>query len=247
MPGPGSAAGASATIAPGQGRPPLVSCLCVTRDRPQLLRRAVNCFRRQDYEPRELVVVFESDDAATRGLLDGLRDPAIRRLEIPASPKLSLGALRNLGVASCRGHYLAQWDDDDWYAPNRLGAQIAALRATQVAACVLARWILYDAEREAAFMSVRRPWEGSLVAERSALPAYPELARGEDTVVIGALLAAGRLVALDDPWQYVYVFHGANTWERSHFERNLVAHATRLAPHEEARVRAWIGVGGETP
>lgn len=229
------------------GREPVVSCLCVTRNRPRLLARAVDCFRHQDFGPRELVVVFESDDAATRALLQQWPDPSIRAVEVAATPRSTLGALRNLGIAHCRGQYVAQWDDDDWYAPNRLGAQVAALQASRKPACVLMRWILYDAERDAAYMSVRRTWEGSLVAERSALPAYPELARGEDTAVIGALLAAGRLVALDAPWLYVYVFHGGNTWERSHFERNLVAHATRLAPHEETRVRAHVRNGNRTP
>lgn len=235
-----SAAGDLAAQIPGANREPLVSCLCVTRNRPGLLARAVDCFRRQDCGPRELVIVFESDDSATRALLGQWQDPAIRPVEVAATPKSTLGTLRNLGIACCRGQFVAQWDDDDWYAPNRLGAQIAALQATRLPACVLARWILYDAERDAAYMSVRRTWEGSLVAERSALPAYPELARGEDTAVIGALLAARRLVALDDPWLYVYVFHGGNTWERSHFERNLVAHATRLAPHEEDSVRVRL-------
>jgi len=237
---PAAAAGASGPDAPQHGRPLLVSCLCVTRDRPHLLLRAVACFRRQEYEPRELVVVFESDDAATRALLEGMPDPAIRLLEIPASPKLSLGALRNLGIAGCRGQYLAQWDDDDWYAPGRLGAQIAALQASGQPACVLARWILYDVARDAAYVSTLRSWEGSLVAERNALPAYADCARGEDTPVIRALLEAGRLVAIDEPGLYVYVHHGANTWDRGHFERNLVAHATRLAPDEEARVRAVL-------
>lgn len=241
------AAGDIAAHPLGAERQVVVSCVCVTRDRPRFLARAVECFRRQDFGPRELVVVFESDDAATRALLAQWRDPEIRSVEVAATPKSPLGALRNLGIANCRGHYVAQWDDDDWYAPNRLGAQIAALRASRQAACVLARWILYDAERDAAYVSVRRAWEGSLVAERSTLPAYPDLARGEDTAVIGSLLAAKKLVALDEPWLYVYIFHGGNTWERGHFERNLVAHATRLASHDEARIRAWIADGSERP
>jgi glycosyltransferase involved in cell wall biosynthesis len=200
----------------------------------------VNCFEQQDLDSRELLVVFESDDDDTRALLGTFCNPAIRHLEVPARPKLTLGALRNLGIASCRGRYLAQWDDDDWYAPGRLRAQIAVLRSSGKPACVLARWILYDAERDAAYISTQRPWEGSLVAQRSALPAYTDAVRGEDTPVIQALLATGSLAGLDEPWLYVYVFHGKNTWDRMHFERNLVAHGTRLGPREEARVRAQL-------
>jgi glycosyltransferase involved in cell wall biosynthesis len=212
----------------------------VTRERPHLLRRAIDCFRMQDYGPRELLVVVESDDSASRRVLDELRDPAIRRLEVAAVPKLSLGALRNAGIAACRGHYLAQWDDDDWYAPNRLGAQIAAIRKHRRPACVLARWILYDESRGQAYLSATRTWEGSIVVERAALPTYADRPRGEDTPVLEKLVAAGRVILLDEPWLYVYVFHGKNTWGREHFERNLLAYAARLAPHEEAQVRARL-------
>ena len=72
------------------------------------------------------------------------------------------------------------------------------------------------------------------------MPPYADRARGEDTPVIRALLDEGRVVAIDQPGLYVYVYHGANTWDRGHFERNLVAHATRLAPHEDAQVRALL-------
>jgi glycosyltransferase involved in cell wall biosynthesis len=203
----------------------------------------VACFRAQSLAPRELVVVYESDDDGTRNALAGMADGSIRAVEVPAEPRLSLGALRNLGIARCRGHYVAQWDDDDWHAPRRIEAQVAALRRHRRPACVLARWMLFDVARDAGWVSARRAWEGSLVAERSALPAYPDLARGEDTPVIAALAARGHLVALDEPWLYAYVFHGANTWDRAHFERNLVAHATRLAPDEEARLRETLAAG----
>jgi len=223
--------------------PPLVSCLCVTRGRADLLRRAVGCFRTQDLRPREMLVVHESDDEPTRAFLASLDDPEIRGLEVPAVPKRTLGALRNLGVAACRGRYVAQWDDDDWCAPDRLRVQVAALQASRKPACVLSRWILFDAERDAAYVSTHRTWEGSLVAERSALPPYADLARGEDTALIRALLDEGRLAAIDAPWLYVYVFHGGNTWDRAHFERNLVAYATRLPPPEEEVVRARLRAG----
>ena len=44
----------------------LISCLCVTRGRVALLGRAVGCFLEQTHAQRELLILFESDDAATR-------------------------------------------------------------------------------------------------------------------------------------------------------------------------------------
>ena len=217
----------------------LVSCLCVTRDRVPLLRRAVACFVAQTHPARELVVLFESDDSATRDYLASVSDPRIRALEVPARPKRSLGALRNLSVQAAAGRYLAQWDDDDWYAPARLASQLAALQAGQRPACVLARWILFDAVTGAAYLSARRNWEGSLLAEVVALPAYADLSRREDAPVLEQMAVEGKLVVLDQPWLIVYTHHGNNTWERSHW-RGLVQRAQPLTNDQAAQVRQLL-------
>ena len=102
----------------------LVSCLCLTRHRVRLLARAVACFLHQSYPARELVIVYESDDVDTREYVGSLNDPRIRPVEVAKSEGLFLGGLRNRSIDASRGHYVAQWDDDDWHAPGRLEAQI---------------------------------------------------------------------------------------------------------------------------
>lgn len=117
----------------------LVSCLCVTRNRVRMLRRALSCFLKQTYKTRELVVVYEADDPATHDCLVALDEPSIRPFKMATSPKLSLGALRNLSLQISRGHYVAQWDDDDWHGPTRLAEQIEAIRQSGKQGCVLLR------------------------------------------------------------------------------------------------------------
>ena len=78
---------------------PLISCLCVTRGRVPLLKRAVGSFRDQDYGNTELVVVYESDDSSTAEYLRGLSDENILKIEVPAEEGLTLGELRNLSVS----------------------------------------------------------------------------------------------------------------------------------------------------
>ena len=218
----------------------LVSCLCVTRHRVPMLRRAISCFMQQTYLPRELVVVYEADDPATRDYLITLGETSVRPIEVPASPKLSLGVLRNLSLQSSRGAYVAQWDDDDWHAPARLAEQIGAIRRSGKAACVLSRWLMYDELTRTALLSASRPWEGSLVAERGAVPSYPDLRRGEDSRVIQQMLSEGSLVGLDRPELYVYTYHGANTWERSHWEDNLLPFAQPLTPAITQKVESVL-------
>ena len=88
---------------------PLISCLCITRNKPHMLSRAMRCFFAQSYSNKELVIVYESDDPLTIALL---KDPAINchphilLLEVNASPKVSLGNLRNLGIEASNGDFI---------------------------------------------------------------------------------------------------------------------------------------------
>lgn len=221
---------------------PLVSCLCVTRERVGLLRRAVACFQAQTYAPRELVLLYESDDIATRDYARTLADPSIRPLEIAASPKQPLGVLRNLAIEASQGDYVAQWDDDDWHSPARLEAQMAAIREHRRPGCVLYRWLLYDAVARRAYISGQRPWEGSLVARRDTVPAYPALKRLEDTPVVEAMFMQNMLVCLDTPELYVYTYHGANTWDSQHWNEQVVPYADPLPPAMLTQIEQALGV-----
>lgn len=218
----------------------LVTCLCVTRNRVGMLRRAVSCFLNQTYPARELLVVHEADDAATRDYLAASIHPAIRSVEVGVSPKLSLGDLRNLSIQSSRGHFVAQWDDDDWHGPTRLADQIGAIRQSGRVGCVLSRWLMYDVLTAMAYVSGTRAWEGSIVAERSAIPPYPSLTKGEDSIAIAQMIAEDKLVALDRPQLYIYTVHGENTWERSHWEKNLRPYSQPLTSEDRDRVKALL-------
>lgn len=218
----------------------LVSCLCVTRNRVALLRRAVQCFRQQTYAPRELLIVYESDDPATRAFVRHLDDSDIRVVEVAAQPRQSLGALRNLAVREARGDFIAQWDDDDWYAPERLQMQMQALAEQQRPACVLLRWLMYDELLHQAWLSQIRPWEGSLLARRDAMPDYADLSKGEDKPALERMLKSSLLVGLDRPELYVYVYHGANTWERAHWDEKMLVGAQRLTDADADRLRKLL-------
>jgi hypothetical protein len=196
---------------------PLISCMCVTRGRPRLLDRAVRCFLGQTWPNRELLVVFESDDHATRSYLETIADPSVRAIEIPHLPKLSLGALRNVAVERSTGEYVCQWDDDDWYRNDRLEVQMHALRESSFPGVVLSRWICLDVPRRRGFVGRHRTWEGSILCRKDEMLPYPELAKKEDTPVVETLHEQGKLLLLDRPEIYVYHFHGGNTWDRAHW------------------------------
>lgn len=219
---------------------PLVSCLCITHRRLPMLKRAIFCFLKQTYPARELLIVYQSDDELTRTFLSQLGMPSIRSLMVEAGLKMNTGQLRNLALQNALGDYVATWDDDDLHAPTRLAEQIDCMNKASRHGCALGRIILYDEVTQSAYLSARRTWEGSLVACRESMPLYGDLERGEDLQVVETMLAKAQLAELERPNLYVYVYHGANTWNRTHWEQNLLPNAQLLSHEYFLHLKALI-------
>jgi glycosyltransferase involved in cell wall biosynthesis len=220
---------------PAGAQPAFVSALMVTRDRAALAACSIDCFRRQTWPHRELVIVDDGQDDALPSLVRALGDPRIRLLRL-SSQGLPLGTLRNRAVAEARGELVCQWDDDDLFHPERIALQVAALEHLEADACVLERETLWWPHLGRVAWSAPRLWESSLLARKAVLPAYRALRRGEDTPVMDALARDHSVAVLDEPRLQVYVIHGANTFPAAHFERFW---QTATARHEGPAARAW--------
>ncbi|XZF16132.1 glycosyltransferase family 2 protein [Chitinophagaceae bacterium MMS25-I14] len=218
---------------------PLISCICITRGKPELLSRAIECFDAQSYPRKELVLLCESDDEITLKWLTGQQKDRQYRLVLEQGmPKRSLGQLRNRAIKEAAGTYICQWDDDDWYHADRLKLQQEALESTGYDACVLGRWLLYDSEQQEAYLSHNRLWEGSLLCKRTlALQyAYPDVAKGEDTPFIELLYRRLQLYVLGNmPQLYIYNWHGKNTWHRQHWN-DLFRYGRKFSGEEQKLV-----------
>ncbi|MFT5610173.1 MAG: hypothetical protein ACI9LU_000665 [Polaribacter sp.] len=228
--------------APSKDQTPLISCLCVTRGRVSLLARAINCFQLQSYPHKELIVISESDDLATHVFLAGLNNNEIRHHIEPIKPKQSLGDLRNLSIQMAKGQFVCQWDDDDWYHPERLAMQLKSVQQHNKAACVLPRWIIHRRENDKVYCSNIRLWEGSMLCRKDFLPAngvYDNKHKGEDSQIIETLFIEDQLAIEDFPELYVYCLSGENTWDKSHFEKIIDA-SVELDPQDAELVRNTI-------
>ena len=206
----------------------LVSCLMVTRGKLFPSRYAVECFQRQSYPNRELIVVLDDPESGLISYLETLNDDRIRLILLPKE-KRTLGALRNISIAHARGEYICQWDDDDLYDPDRIGIQLSALLASKTAACFLWRWTLWRPADRKLGISAARLWEGSMLAHKALVPDYPSIPRGEDTEMVAVLRERECLLSLDAPDLYVYIRHGNNTFDQQHFFQ--IFHSSR---------RRWI-------
>lgn len=101
---------------------PIVSVVMATRDRPQLLRRAVaSVFAQQDVQPIEVVLVY---DGTPIDMLDDLpRGPHVLRA-VNNSRTPGLAGARNTGILEASAPLIAFCDDDDEWKPGKLAAQL---------------------------------------------------------------------------------------------------------------------------
>lgn len=224
----------------------LVSCVCVTRNKPVLLERAIECFLAQTYENKELIVLYEDDDAATEAFLGKGFAPGsgIRVFRVPAYPKMTLGELRNAAIKIARGEFVCQWDDDDWYHMNRIELQYRSLFNEGRHGSILTQWLVYDCLTATAYLSNIRLWEGSILCRNRVLQekAYEDKPLGEDTATIEYLAARNSLWLLNEmPNLYIYVYHGSNSWNRGHW--SAIFRASTALSAEDSGVVAGILAG----
>jgi|GEM_PF-430575 len=104
----------------------LVSVIIPTRDRGELVMRAVASALAQTHAALDVVVIDDgsADDTAAR--LAGVADPRLRVVSHASARGVS--AARNTGMAVARGDYLALLDSDDEWLPRKVERQLAFMR-----------------------------------------------------------------------------------------------------------------------
>jgi glycosyltransferase involved in cell wall biosynthesis len=199
---------------------PLVSCIMPTFNRRPYIAQALKSFQQQDYPERELIVVDDGTDS-----IEDLIPPSpnIHYLRLPR--RTSIGAKRNLACQQARGEIIAHWDDDDWYAPDRLRYQAAPILQGQADLTGLENAFVLqlpqgefwgiDAQLHQRLF-VGNVHGGTLVYRKELWSQglrYPEINLAEDASLIFRATRKGkRLMKLSNPGVFVYVRHGGNAW-----------------------------------
>jgi len=206
---------------PGRGaRWPMVSCIMPTYNRRGFVPLAVANFLAQDYPHKELIVVDDGDDAVG----DLVRDlPGVRYERLAG--RASIGTKRNTACELAQGEIIAHWDDDDWYAPDRLRYQVRPLVAGEADLTGLENAFVLELPCGAFWttqpqlhrrMFVGDVHGGTLVYRRELLSTglrYPEINLAEDAWLLHYAVSGGRrLLRLPNPGLFVYVRHGSNAW-----------------------------------
>jgi O-antigen biosynthesis protein len=192
---------------------PLASCIMPTANRRRFIPGAIARFLGQNYETRELIIL----DDGTEPVADLIpAHPQIRYLRTARHP--SLGAKRNAACQQANGDIILHWDDDDWYAPDRITRQVDALQDSGAAITGLDRAYLFDARRATAWEYVYPaggpPWVyGATLCYRTEYwraHNFPDITIGEDTR-FAALAKPGELHVMPDNRFFVGLVHAGNT------------------------------------
>lgn len=151
-------------------QPGLVSVIIPVRNRPVLLREAVESVLAQTYRPIEILIVDDSTDRT----VDVIRElvaanPGV--ISVRPQDGRGIGAARNIGLAEARGEFIQFLDSDDVLMPDKFARQVAGLRANP--AC----GISYCATRE--YRILAEPQDVAARRSGEALPRlFPALLRG---------------------------------------------------------------------
>jgi glycosyltransferase involved in cell wall biosynthesis len=198
----------------------------VTRDRTRLARRALDCLAAQTVDDLELVVVDDGDEDYGP-LLAHYRDRMrVEYVRLAPDPLRRLGGLRNIALDAATGAYCVQWDDDEWYHPDRIAVQLREIERHDALGVIL-DWTLMHVDRpDLAHLAFRGAcWGGTpgTILHRRTSVRYPDLPRAEDTKFLRALRRSGRVWRLGREWSHLFVrcFHGTNTWQQTHFLERL--------------------------
>ncbi len=136
----------------GPGDDRSVSVVIATRDRPELLRRAIAGVLAQRHgQPIEIVLVFDQSepDWSLEQPDDG---QGIRILVVANDRAPGLAGARNCGIDKASHAWIAFCDDDDEWLPGKLQAQFGALEATPGAAAACTGVLIRYQDRDTARM-----------------------------------------------------------------------------------------------
>jgi len=195
--------------ATGAKQPPLVSCVMVTgKDEAHyaLAELALDSFLWQTYPNTELIIINDGPKAMDlTNTPAGLQHGNIREVRLPykANPaeRLTLGALRNIGLDESKGEWICQWDDDDYSHPHRISMQMAVRRED---CCVLLQHqVRYSAVSNTAYkLECNVGHAGTII--------HPK-----------AVVLNNNDKQYPGPALYLRFYHGNNSWDEKHVMREF--------------------------
>lgn len=107
----------------------MISVIIVTRDRLELLNRAIKSILSQQYESLEIIVI---DNQSVNPPILETFNPANGSIKIVRTNQfLSASATRNYGIELSTGDYICFLDDDDYYLQDKFSVLVSAIQQSE--------------------------------------------------------------------------------------------------------------------
>jgi hypothetical protein len=232
---------------------PLVTVVIPTRNRPELLSHAIGMVRMQTWTKVEVLVVDDSDPEFRTH-----RSAAPDVNHVVLEERVSVGLKHDMAMLAAKGDVIAHWDDDDWFAPNRLESQIRAMREQGAEICGIMRDLVLMDGKWWRIVGGEPGWEGNADLKaaytfhdgtamflRGAVPkgaSYGDRQVCQKVKLLNEMIAGGvRWTSIENSGKFVYVRHGSNSWKFNEASAMVSAPRPPWFPDYEALFYSSIG------
>jgi len=202
---------------------PIISCICITANRTEMLFKSILAFGQQNYPRKELVVSYPNTDQPTKILLEYLGENTnINLLKVERVENCTLGEARNQAIEHANGVYICIWDDDDLHHEHRLTEQFNSLNVDgkTMDASLIAQILLFQVFNQTAYMAFPSYWSCTLLCLKELVRLYPFLNQNQfESKPLLTHLTRNGLASLiyASPHLYTHVFHGRNLMKYTSF------------------------------
>lgn len=131
-----------ASPVPSFTRPPMVSVIVPTYNRPDRLQVALSSILAQTYQDLEIIVVNDGSIDVSDVITPLNRDGRITTIR--HDHNRGLAAARNTGLRAAKGTYIAYLDDDDTFLPDHLHTLVTALQNGEHKVAYTDAWRIHE-------------------------------------------------------------------------------------------------------
>ena len=196
-----------------------VSAMMLTYKRKEMFRRSFDCFKKQTYSDKELVIISNGTkeyNDYVENIVNG--DSSVILVRVDEKPKdMTIGDLRNLAIEKSTGDYIINWDDDDISHKNRIQYQMNPIKLNLSNGSLLRSFQVKCDDKEYA-ISWTHGLETTLLFKKNELR-YKSLNKGEDTDFLLRFAEQNAVNHLNlDAKLFTYCYHSENLCDRDFFE-----------------------------